>query len=432
MKRELLRRKIKWLTALGVVVLMGCIEEFDAEIVNFEGALVVDARLNDQVAQQTIWLSRTFSFEETDPSPVRNAQVTVFDDAGASFGFSEAAPGQYRSNAVMQMLPDREYRLEIVTSEGARFESRSERMPAPVTIGDMHAERRTSGTGTEGVSILLDNDSSSGTPTYFRYEYDETFKIIAPDFNPFDWDEVDYDYFCEDDDGWEATVAPRGEEARTCFGNNRSIDLILASTEDLSSNGLQDFEVRFLGRENYFISHRYSILVKQYHHSADAASFFNTMLSFSSSESIFSNVQTGLLEGNISASNSEGLVIGYFELSAYSEKRMFFDYEDLFPGEPLPPYAINCEFIGKPPLYPEGFHVTEIDGKLVIDGTSNSPLLDGIIAGLIGFVGVNENYLNVDEDGELDRAPYLVKALGCVDCREFGSNVVPEFWIEEP
>ena len=226
-------------------------------------------------------------------------------------------------------------------------------------------------------------------------------------------------------------MAPRQEEAQTCFASNRSNDLILASTASLGTSGLEDYEIRFLSRDNYFISHRYSILVKQFHHTVDANSFFNTLLDFSGFESIFSNVQTGMLEGNIKATNSEASVLGYFELSSYSEKRMYFNYADLFPNEPLPPYAISCELIGTPSLYPEGFHATLIDGKLVLDGTSNSPLLDQILAGTVAFVGENENYPGTLPDGEPDRAPFFVKATGCVDCREYGSNVAPDFWVEE-
>lgn len=413
---------------LGIIC-TSCVEEFEAEIENFESILVVDARLTDRVETQTVNLSRTFEFDSI-PNPERNAQVILVGENGATFSFNESAPGLYTSESALQLSQETSYQLQVTTQDGVNYSSGFENLPEPVEIGEMQAIRRINNSGLEGVSIVLDNAPNSTQPEFFRYEYEETYKIIAPDFNPFEWDEVDYDFFCEDDDGWEATIAPRQEEARTCFATNRSIDFILASTSNLASSGLEDYEVRFLSRNNYFISHRYSILVKQYHHSIDANSFFETLLDFSGFDSVFSNVQTGLLEGNIKATNSSAPVLGYFELSSYSEKRMYFNYADLFPEEPLPPYVINCEPTSKPPLYPEGFHVTEINGKLVIDGTSNSPLLDGIIAGLIGYAAENETYQQIGPDGEIDRAPFIVKALGCVDCREFGSNIVPEFWEE--
>ena len=417
------------------ILTVSCVEEFEinTDINDFQSILVVDARLTDRVEPQSINLSRTFEFDSI-PTPERNAQVSLEGSNGTTFSFEEVDSGIYRSTSSLQLLNGESYQLQIVTQDGRIFSSDFEQLPEPIEIGDMQALRRTNNSGIEGVAVVMDNAPNSGQPEFFRYEYEETFKIIAPDFSPFEWDEVDYDHFCEDDDGWEATVAVREEEARTCFGSNNSINMILASTADLGTSGLKDFEIRFLGRDNYFISHRYSILVKQYHHSSDANSFFSTLQDFSDFSGVFSNVQTGLLESNVSATNSDEPVLGYFELSSYTEKRMFFNYGDLFPNEELPPYIISCDLVTEPALYPEEFHVTLIgstDGKPIIDSGGNSPLLDGILAGLISYIGHNDNYQMVDEFGEPDRAPYFVKKTGCVDCRAFGSNVQPEFWIEE-
>lgn len=413
----------------------GCVEEFevDSDISGFQSILVVDARLTDRVETQSINLSRTFEFDSV-PKPERNAQVSLVGSNGATFLFNEGDSGIYRSTSDLQLLSGESYQLQIVTQDGRSFSSDFEQLPEPVQIGDMQAIRRTNNSGIEGVAVVMDNAPNSSQPEFFRYEYEETFKIIAPDFNPFEWDEVDYDHFCEDDDGWQATITAREEEAQTCFGSNNSIDMILASTADLGTSGLEDFEIRFLGRENYFISHRYSILVKQYHHSSDANSFFSTLQDFSDFSGVFSNVQTGLLESNVSATNSDEPVLGYFELSSYTEKRMFFNYSDLFPNEELPPYIISCDLVTMPPLYPEEFHITLIgstDGKPIIDAGDNSPLLDGILAGLIGFVGLNGDFVEVGGVGVPGSAPYFVKNPGCVDCREFGSNIIPDFWIEE-
>ncbi len=420
------------LTSLTLVILItGCVEPFDVDAeINFTDALVVDARLTDQNIQQSIVLTRTFAFNEEDPKPETGAEVILNDDIGLSIVFSEVSPGIYTSNGAIQLLSERQYQLQIRTQDNTRYLSDFERIPENIAIDELRAERITNNSGIDGISIQVNNSNTSATPNYFRYEYDETYKIEAPDFNPFEWDVIDYDFFCEDNDGWEVTVAPREQEARICYAGNSSREVILTSTENLNSNNLESFEVRFLSNENPVIAQRYSILVKQYHHNANAASFYNTLNDFSGEESVFSNTQTGLLEGNLKEENGNALVIGYFELSSYTEKRIFFNYEDFYPDEPLPPYLINCETAGKPQLYPDGFHATVIDGKVVIDGTSNSPLIDGILAGLIGYVAENDNYLKVGEDGEVDGAPFLVKSLGCVDCRAFGSNIAPEFWIE--
>jgi hypothetical protein len=426
---------VLWIFACSLCFgLTACIEEFEAENITdvLEGALVIDARISDQNMEHTIFLSRTFSLEASELLPEKGAQVSISDELGNRMDFSEIAPGAYSTNGAITLEQDRMYTLEVITVDGVRYTSNEASLPSKVEVKDLRAERRVNGFETEGIAILVDNEDTSNRPNYFRYEYEETYKIVAPYVNPFDWDEIDYDF--NDGDGWEVTIASRDELVNVCYGNNKSNNIILASTAVLDVNNLDDFEVHFLGSENYAISHRYSILVKQYHHDINAASFFGLLEDFSSIEGIFSNVQTGRLEGNIAVKNSDmAIVFGYFELSSYSEKRIFFEYEDFFPNQPLPPYLMSCA-TGAPPLYPEGFHITPAPegGAFIIDGTAGSPLIDEILTGLYAYHADNEDYEEyILREGLGGAAPFFVKPLGCVDCRVFGSIIVPEFWTEE-
>jgi len=429
-----MKKELKWAVIFYTSLqISGCIEEFEPENITeiLDGALVVDARITDENKQQTILLTRTFSFDETDPTPEIGAQVSIIDELGGTIDFIENKPGNYSTIEAINLEQGRAYTLQITTTDNVIYQSNKTTLPSKIELAELKTQRKFNNSENDGVSIMVSNSNNSSSANYFRYEYEETYKIISPDYNPFDWDQVDYDFFCEDNDGWEVTIGLRKEQSEVCFGTSESKNLILTSTSNLTTNNLDDFEVRFISSDNYKISHRYSILVKQYHHDINASVFFNSLEDFSSFENIFSSIQTGKLEGNITAQNSENAqVFGYFELSSYSEKRLFFNYKDFYPTKPLPNYIISCDFVRKPSLYPQGFHSTVIDGKIVLDGTSNSPLIDGILAGLIGYIGENEDYLLVDEYGEPDRAPYLVKPLGCIDCREFGDNKTPNFWIE--
>jgi len=422
---------------ISCIILCGltsCIDELEAENITdvLAGSLVVDARISDRNMEHTIFLSRTFSLEDSEPLPERGAQVSIIDETGKRIDFLEKTPGTYGTNGAAILEHGKAYRLEILTVDGVRYNSEEANLPTKVEVSGLRAEKRINGFDTDGIAILVDTDDGPTTANHYRYEYEETYKIVAPYQNPFDWDEIDYDI--NDGDGWEVTVAPRDEQVNICFGTNKSNDIILASTAGLNSSSLDDFQVRFLASDNYAISHRYSVLVKQYHHDINANSFFKLLKDFSSIESVFSNVQTGSLEGNISSENSDvANVFGYFELSSYSEKRLFFNYEDFYPNEPLPPYLMFCA-TGAPPLYPEGFHITpapEGDG-FILDGTQGSPLIDGILAGLYAYLADNEDYEDyILREGAGGAAPFLVKPLGCADCTVFGSTVVPEFWTEE-
>ena len=418
------------LSMLGIMG-VGCIEEIDpaGSSGEFESILVVDAFLTDRVAVQSVFLSKSFEFDSV-PQPERNAKVSLLGDQGAEYQFQEGLPGTYTSTSMLNLRPGERYQLLIQASDGTRYTSDFVKLPEPIAIHSLKAERRLSDLGRDGVVILLDHDTRSSDPAFFRYEYEETYKIVAPFPNPFEWDEVDYDI--NDGDGWEVTIRAREEESTTCYATQGSSSIILATTAGTSNAGLKDFEVRFLGRENPIIAHRYSVLVKQYRHDVNANSFFTTLQEFSDFDNVFTNIQTGPLEGNIRADNSGTTVLGYFELSSYSELRMFFDYEDFFPNEPLPPYFTNCA-TGSPALYPEGFHFTPApDGNgFIIDGNGNSPLIEGILSGRYAYYAENEDYEEwLATEGLGGAAPFLVKPTPCVDCREFGSASVPEYWLE--
>ena len=94
------------------------------------------------------------------------------------------------------------------------------------------------------------------------------------------------------------------------------------------------------------IRNRYSILVKQYVQSLAAHTYYETLKEISDNGSILSQTQPGFFRGNISSvDNPREKVIGFFEVSSYSEKRIFFNFSDLFPKTPAPEYKRNYQRI---------------------------------------------------------------------------------------
>ncbi len=401
-------------------VLSSCVEPFEAETQQFENALVIDARLTDEEKQHIVLLSRARSFEKSDSSAEQNATVKMIDDVGNTYAFSENEPGKYVSELVFSAQQNRSYQLTVETSDKQTYSSESIRTPEVAQIENLYVEREINDQGAEGVSVYLDN--TSATSKYFRYEYEETYKIIAPNYDPFEFD-ILYYVACDPDRWYEVGIKARTEQKKVCYASKKSLEIMQASTNQLSSNELSRFQVRFIDRENYIMSHRYSILVKQFTQNLEAHSYFENLNKFSSSESVFTDIQPGFLAGNIiSDTNNDTKVLGYFEVTSVDEQRVYFNYEDLFPGETLPPYAIKCTNVGNPQLINRGYHC---DGPFVCDGDCDSPLIEAILAEIIVFSAENENY---PED--FSGAPYLTLPSPCGDCTKLGSNIVPDFWEE--
>lgn len=373
----------------------GCIEEFNAEFTDFESVLVIEATITDEIEPQEIVLSRTYEFQQEEIVRESDARVTVLSSDGTEFLFQEQEKGKYVSNISFAALPDLTYQLSVETQDGKSYNSATMNLPKTAELESVYAKRFTNDFGENGMGIFVDTSISGSTSGFYRYEYEETYKIIAPFWDPVELEVV------------ESTPpniikVPRSLDERICYTTFDSNRIILADTKDLDGNVAQNVLIRFIPSDDYIISHRYSILVRQYSMSARAHEFFETLNEFSTNESLFSETQPGFLEGNVfSVNSSNEKVLGYFDVVNVDEKRIFFNYSDFYPNEDLPPYVDPCQL--------------------------NTPTI-----GLIDLVRwdwvkyVDDNYI----DSGLGSGPYITVPQVCGDCTALGTSEVPDFWIE--
>ncbi|WP_190808884.1 DUF4249 domain-containing protein [Flagellimonas sp. S3867] len=392
---------------ITMIFLSSCIDPFEATFVDFESAIVVEASITDSMEQQRVFLTRTFEFEEESPAPETNAVVSV-EGGGDTYIFQENIPGVYVSNVAFAAQPNTAYQLRIETQNGRTYSSSQMNLPATTQINEVRAERITDDKGVDGIAILVDSFDPTGNSVNYRYEYEESYKIIAPFWSPLDLEKVPAD---EQTQICDVRRIPDVRSEQTCFATDISNAIIQTSTSDLGEDRVDDFMVRFIPRDNYIISHRYSILIKQFIQSNAAFTFYETLNEFSGNESLFSETQPGFLEGNVfSDLDRNEKVLGYFEVASVTEQRIFFNYEDLYPGEELPPYVDPCT-INSPPL---------VAGS----APPRCVLSTQVELGLVGYVNNNDN------PGPSE-GPFLVVPNVCGDCSEIGSPEPPEFWIEE-
>lgn len=388
-------------------VIYGCVEPFEGiDFVNdFEDVLVVNATITNETKRQEVVLTRSFRFDEEIAPAEENAQVSIFDGSGTEFTFAEVEPGKYLSDLEFAADFNNEYSLKFTTQNGKSYTSSTMQLPVESTsIDNIYAERITNNNGIEGMGIFVDSFDPSRESNFYRHEYIETFKIIAPFWSPFDAVVVI--------EGWstfDIRVILREQEERICFGEDTSKNIIITSTLGLSEDRLDHYNVRFIDRDDYILSYRYSILVRQFVQSPEAFSYYETLNGLSqSAENIFSEDQPGFLEGNIvSVNNPKENVAGFFEVATVDEKRIFFSYEDFFPNEELPPYTVDCVL--------------------------TAPSTEGFLGerDLLNLIRKDDlRFYDFNTQPEPFEGPYLMVRKECGDCTTLGSNVVPDFWID--
>ncbi len=390
---------IKYITFITTLLtLFSCVEEIELQTETiFEDVLVVEAKITNEFKQQEILLSRTYELESEGPAFERNATIKIIE-GDMYYDFYESTAGTYVSNTPFAAKPNVNYKLEIVRSNGDAYESTVNTLTQQTQIDDVFFERGFNENEEEGVSVFVDSFDPTGNSKYYRFEYEETYKIVAPD-----WVETDMACVRDDIGSINFVFSQRSIEELVCYNTVKSNTIIITNTNALAQDKLEQFRVRFINRDNYIMSHRYSIQVKQYVISEDAYRYYRILKDISSSESVLSQNQVGHIEGNIySLGNPNEKVLGYFEVASVDIKRIYFNYTDLFPNEFLPPYIISCV-----PFSP--------DIRFICDALSESQGNK--------YYGPN---LNPDPSQSF---VYLI-AGECGNCKVLGTHTPPDFWEE--
>lgn len=384
------------------IFISGCVEPIDIdESLKFENAIVIEATITNEYKYQEIFLSNSFSFDDNGYVAETNASVKIVDENQNTYVFHENSSGKYISINKFSAEPNKNYKLLITTKDGKNYESLATQLPNNISIGSIQASIEIDEFGNEGVSILVNSYDPTGNSRYYRYEYEETYKIIAPFWSPSDLI-VSPTY--------ELSLVPKTKEEQVCYNTMLSNTIIQTETNDLSEDRVVKFSVRNISKDNPIITSRYSILVRQYIQTLEAYTYYKTLKKLSNSGNIFSQNQPGFISGNIiSVNNPNEKVIGYFELSPVSSKRIYFNYPDLFPNEPLPPYFEDCKMFATSPGSPPSPRGEENNLTIVIS------------SGVAKYFGPNL-------DPELGEGPYDLVLRACGDCTVLGSNIKPDFW----
>lgn len=383
------------------LLLSGCTEQYALQTETFEDALVVEATLTNEVKFQHIKISHTYQFEQSAPQREQGAEVYVTDNNGTRYDFSEN-DNDYKSVSAFAAEPGKTYRLTIVTAQGRTYESSTETLTTVTPLQNVVATVMNQN-GQRGVSIRAQSFDPANTSKYYRYEYDETFKVIAPKWSFYRAITVPTKPGMPD--GIE--IIPRGPgETRVCYGSRNSDEIILNSTNEQAEDRV-DYQVRFISNQDPIITSRYSILVRQYVQSLAAYTFYKTLKELSGSGGILSQNQPGFFYGNMkSKDNPNEKVIGFFEVSSVSSKRIFFNFTDLFPGEPEPPYFVDCS-----------------NKEMKFCFSPIDPECRGYA--LLSAIDANTLLYNTHTD-----LLYIMVLPPCGDCTKISSNVRPEFWID--
>lgn len=387
--------KIYSIVILMPIVFYGCTETYPLITNRYEQALIVEATITNELKNQEIKITKTARFEDEEYLPENGAEVFITDDAGTKYVFNENS-GKYISTTAFQVVSEKKYQLHINTKDGKSFESSPETLTSVNPIQSVKAviEEKDN---VDGISIKVSSFDAAHASTYYRYEYEETYKVVAPKWRP-----------------TKAVLNPGGfleyfdnsPDTKICYGSKKNTELLLANTNNLTEDRVE-FLARFISDQDYIITTRYSILVRQYIESLNAFNYYSTLKKMSGSGSILSPNQPGFLLGNLRSTKDEEKISGYFDVCSVSTERIYFNYADLFPGKGAPPFYTDCK------------EFCYADYPLNPDPCTHAPPYT------YDLTSEKIKYFNGGSGGFI----FWVYA-PCADCTTIASNVKPAFWVD--
>lgn len=392
------------MAVLLIFAVYTCIDPYDPQLKGNYSLLVVDGMITDQDASFEVRLSTTFQDLNASHTPVISAYVYITDDAGNNYTMYNHWDGSYRTEPSEFIgIPGRTYVLHILTTDDNVYESEPCLMQYASDIDSIYFARdqKFFNNGTEsqeGITIYVDSKEVDDNQPY-RWEFEETWKSIIPFPQKYiyiksteirevaNWNE----YYWKSDISDDIII-------RSVFSGQPG--LIVKQPLTFVASGKSDR-----------LTAEYSILVKQYSISKKEYDFWSHMKRVNETGGSIFDTQPYSVVSNIHNINDpDEKILGYFQVSAVKEKRIFISYDEIYPLH-LPAYHTNCEKIEADPV----FYAATFDE-------------------LYKIFCINSDYCFIEplyniQTGSLEKLVFAKP--GCSTCGAAGNLTKPDFWIDK-
>jgi hypothetical protein len=368
----------KIILLLTVIYAASCVSQFTPDISTQEKYLTVHGLITDEFRRYEIKLTLSKPLDETSAEvPARGAAVTVSDNDGNIYLFTETSPGIYRSDSTLfKGIPCMTYKL-MIQHDGKQYESSPCLLTAAPPIDTVtheiyDREINASGETEKVVRVALSSHDPASETHYFRWTFEETWELHLP-FNQLT-------YFTS-----------------VCWNSEKSHSILIANTEALSEDRVTDFTLTVFNNSTDRGQYKYSMLVHQHSINRQEYEFWDKVKKISENTGGLYDVIPASVQGNVQCtSDPSELVLGYFSVSGVSSRRIF---------------------IRSPLVVPDLY-----SGKCVEDIIPKNPSLPGL--------GREVWVLNeiTSEAGSVMWE--ITRNISCTDCAYIASNIKPDYWDE--
>jgi hypothetical protein len=366
---------------LAILTFTGCVEPYTPKIDESQESLVIEGQITDQAGYHYIRVSRSAPYNDPHEIPEKDCRVEVLDNKGNIFQFYESEPGLYEQWITQNYLTiGTQYKVQVTTADGNEYQSDYDLLLSSCPpVDSIYYEIEIRETSNPyypiyGIQFYIDLDAPENFARNYRWKLEETWEYVASYT-------IQYYY-----DGTTIHEMENPLLLYRCWRTDPIRQIFAATTRYSISNKIKKYPLLYVSNKSNRLKIKYSLLVKQYSLSNEAYDYWDQLKKQSQESGGFYETQPAPVRGNISNINDpEEVVLGFFNASSITEKRIFVSEPFTFPlpgdvclldtigpDHPLdsyttfPIYLISISFFGFGPPYATGsgicFDCTAIGG----------------------------------------------------------------------
>ena len=398
------------LILFALCTLWTCIDPYTPKLTGYESLLVVESMISDGNISNTVKLSRTIQDQNTSPVMVSDANVSITDNNNTTTILQNQGKGIYKTDSSsFRGVVGRIYTLHITTREGVEYESEPCIMQSAPDIDSVYFEKDQElfNNGTEsqdGIRIYL-NSKAGYDQQYLGWAFVETWKFSVPYPKMFDY-------------LGGGRVALTHDIKKYCWKTKVSDQVIIPSTFSGPDATIRRQPIFFIApAKSDRLMLGYSILVKQYSISDREYEFWNNLKKVNESGAdIFASQPFSVISNIRNINNPRERVLGFFQVSAEKQKRIFIPFEILAKMQ-LPFYHNDqCVRIERDPSE----YGSEFGPEVTFDE-------------LYSMFCIKSDYYFIEpmysvESGLIEKLVFARPE--CANCELTGTSSRPGFWID--
>ena len=272
--------------------------------------LVIEGVLLNSTDSPSIFsLSRTIRLTDSSNSsvPEMGAHVSAEGSSGEVINFNEYSAGIYTSLPVVLNTTSK-YRLRVITASGKTYLSDYVDVKQAPPIDSVYWQQK------NDVNIMVSTHDPQKNTKYYMWDFTETWQYES---------QLQAELGVEN--GRVIFLDPSNQQYN-CWSSHNANTILVGSSAALSDDVIIGQALTTIIQNTEKLGIRYSILVKQYALTEDGYQYYQILKKNTESLGSIFDAQPSQLSGNFhSLEDPSEIVIGFFNASSVTQKRLFID-----------------------------------------------------------------------------------------------------------